>query len=70
MTARTRCVVSEFVPQCKLHDARIRQQTGVGGKRFRQLLQRSNAGTRLCSQARQYIEAVKVGYVKNLPAEL
>src|SRR5260370_40224772 len=70
MAARARCQSSEFVPQGELHDAGLREQTGVITERLRHLLQRSNAGASLCSQARQDIEAVKVGYVKNFPAEL
>src|ERR1700687_3549692 len=70
MAARARCVVSEFIPQRELHHTRLCEQTGVITKRLRHLLQRSNAVASLRSQARQDVEAVKVGYVKNFPAEL
>src|SRR5260370_7663898 len=60
----------ELVPQSELHHARLREQAGVISERLRHLLQRSNAGTSLRSQARQHIEAVQIGDVKNFPTKL
>src|SRR5713226_4489872 len=65
-----RCVLSEFVPQSKLHDTGLRQQAGVSTERTRHLLQPSDAIASRCPQARQNVESMKVRHVENLPAEL
>src|SRR5713226_6556438 len=65
-----RCVLSEFVPQSKLHDTGLRQQAGVSTERTRHLLQPSDAIASRCPQARQDVESVEIGHVENLPAEL
>src|SRR5216684_964315 len=69
-TGETPVLRSEFVPQGKLHDPWLGQQTRVISKSVRYLLQRGDAGASLRPEPRQCVEAHLVEDVEHLPAEL